>query len=112
MFETKDDRDLIFNIGPYFMGSRGMYLYKSTPNFIPENGIPSTITMWVRILFLPLHCSNDETLKNIGNKMGRYIDRVESWDGLQSYACLYVEVDLEKGLPKAIQLTLDNWTYI
>jgi hypothetical protein len=23
-----------------------------------------------------------------------------------------VEVDLEKGLPKAIQLTLDNWTYI
>jgi hypothetical protein len=23
-----------------------------------------------------------------------------------------VEVDLEKGLPEAIQLTLDNWSYI
>jgi hypothetical protein len=51
-------------------------------------------------------------LKNIGNTLGRFIDRVEPRDGLQSCARLCVEVDLEKGFPEAIQLTLDNWSYI
>jgi hypothetical protein len=31
---------------------------------------------------------------------------------LQAFACIYVEVDLEKGLSEAIQLTLDDWTYV
>jgi hypothetical protein len=111
LFENKADRDLIFRSGPYFMGTRGMYLNKWTPDFSPENDIPSAVPVWVRLPFLPLHCWNDETIKNIGNALGRFIDRAEPREGLQSCARLCVEVDLEKGLPEAIQLILDGWTY-
>jgi len=94
------------------MGTRGMYLNKWTPDFIPENDIHSVVPVWVKLPFLPLHCWNNETIKNIGNTLGRFIDRAEPRDTIQSYACLCIEVDLEKGLPKAIQLTLDGWSYI
>jgi hypothetical protein len=80
LFENKADRDLIFRNGPYFMGSRGMYLNKWTPDFSPENDIPSAVPVWVRFPFLPLHCWNDKTIKNIGNALGRFIDRVEPCD--------------------------------
>jgi hypothetical protein len=88
LFEKKEDRDLIFQSGPYFMGARGMYLNKWTPDFSPENDIPSAVLVWVRLPFLPLHCWNDETLKNIGNSLGKYIDRVEPREGIQACARL------------------------
>jgi hypothetical protein len=100
--------DLIFCSGPYFMGARGMYLNKWTPDVSPENDIPSGILVWVMIPFLPLHYWNDETLKNIGNSLGKYIDCVEPREWIQSCTIICVELDLEKGLPEAIQLTLDN----
>jgi len=43
LFEKKEDRDLIFRSGPYFMGSRGMYLNKWTPYFILENDTPLVV---------------------------------------------------------------------
>jgi hypothetical protein len=94
------------------MGSRGMYLNSWTPDFSPENDIPNAVHVWVRLPFLPLHCWNDETILSIGNTLGKYIDRVEPKDGLQACAWICVEVDLEKGLPEAINLTLDKWTYL
>jgi hypothetical protein len=85
---------LIICIGLYFMGERGMYLKKWTLDFSPKNDIPSTVPVWVRFPFLPLHCANDETLKNIGNLLGKFIDRVEPREGIQDCARLFVEVDL------------------
>jgi len=42
-FESKEDKDLIFRNGPYFMDSRGLYLNKWTPNFDPELDVPSAV---------------------------------------------------------------------
>jgi hypothetical protein len=39
LFEVKEDKDLIFRSGPYFMDSRGMYLNRRMLDFIPENDI-------------------------------------------------------------------------
>ena len=33
-------------------------------------------------------------------------------EGLFACAHIYVEVDLEKGLPEAIKFCIDNWTHI
>jgi hypothetical protein len=112
LFENKVDRDLIFRSGPYFMGSRGMYLNSWTPDFNPENDIPNAVPVWVRLPFLPLHCWNNETIKSIGNTLGKFIDQEEPKEGLQASACICVEVDMEKCLPEAINLTLDNWNYL
>jgi len=99
LFENKANKDLVFRNGPYFMGTKGMYLNQWTLDFSQENDIPCVVPVWVRLPFLPLHCWNDETIKNIGNALGRSIDRVEQHNILQSFARLCVEVDLEKGLP-------------
>jgi hypothetical protein len=76
------------------MGARGMYLNKWTPDFSPENDIPSAVHVWVRLSFLPLHCWNDETLRNIANSLRKYIDHAEPREGLQACARLCVEVDM------------------
>jgi hypothetical protein len=33
LFETKEDKDLIFRNGPYFFGSRGMFLNRWTLDY-------------------------------------------------------------------------------
>jgi hypothetical protein len=112
LFEDKMDRDLIFRSGPYFMGAHGMYLNRWTLDFNLENDIPSVVPVWVFLPFLPLHCWNDGTLRAIGNSLGKYIDHGEPKDSLQACACICVEVDMEKGLPEAINLSLDGWSYL
>jgi hypothetical protein len=52
LFEFEDDRDLNFRSGPYFYGTRGMFLNRWTPNFDPEVDIPSVVLLGVH---LPLH---------------------------------------------------------
>ena len=77
VFESAEDRDLIFRNGPYFMGPQGLYLNKWTPNFNPSQDVPFAVPVWVRLPFLPLHCWNTESLVKIGNKLDKYIDQAE-----------------------------------
>jgi len=111
-FETKEDKDLIFRNGPYFMDSRGLYLNKWTSDFDPELDIPSAVPVWVRLPHLPLHCWGDDSVKAIGNAVGKYIDRSEPKENMQACAQICVEVDLGRGLPEAIKLKVDDWSHI
>jgi hypothetical protein len=77
LFEIKEDKDLIFRSGPYFLGARDMYLNKWTPDFSLENGVPTVVLVWVELPHIPLHCWSDDALRSIGNSIGRYIDKVE-----------------------------------
>jgi hypothetical protein len=111
-FELKSDRDLIFRNDPYFFGPRGLYLNKWMPYFDLENDIPSAVPVWIRLPHFPFHYWGDEVLKSIGDTLGIYIDREEPRSVLYSCARICVEVDLEKGLPEAIKLKLDDWIHI
>jgi hypothetical protein len=62
----------------------------------------------VKLPFLPLHFWNDDTLKAIGNSLGRYIDQAEPKYEIQDYERICVEVDMEKGLLVTISLNLDD----
>ena len=62
---------------------------------------PSALALW-----------GDESVKAIGNAVGKYIDRSEPKDNMQACARICVEVDLGKGLPEAIKLKVDEWSYI
>ena len=109
-FESKDDKELIFRNGPYFMGPQGLYLNRWTPNFDPEADIPKAVPVWVKLPNLPMHCWNPKSLQAIGNALGNYIDMASPKD---QYACarICVEVDLEAGLPEAIKLTVGSWSH-
>lgn len=111
-FESNEDKDLIFRNGPYFMDSRGLYLNKWIPNFDTKLDIPSVVPVWVRLPHLPLHCWGDESVRAIGNVVGKYIDRNEPKDNMQACARICVEVDLGRGLPEAIKLKVDDWSHV
>ena len=73
-FITKEDQDLVFRSGPYFMGSQGMYLNRWTPDFDPTVDVPKEVPLWVRLPNLPVHCWNFHSLQKIGNGLGIFID--------------------------------------
>jgi hypothetical protein len=111
VFDNTEDRGLIFRNGPFFMGPQGLYLNKWTPDFDPTQDVPSAVPVWVRLPHLPLHCWNQKSLQIIGNALGKYIDQAARKD---QYSCarICVEVDLEEGLPEAINLTVAGWTHV
>jgi len=70
-FENTLDRDLVFKTGPYFMGAQGLYLDHLTPSFNPECDVSSSVLVWLKFPYLPLHCWNDVTFRLIGNSLGK-----------------------------------------
>jgi len=52
------------------------------------------------------HCWGDESVKAIGNAVGKYIDRFEPRENMHACARICVEVDLGKGLGK---LSRSRW---
>jgi len=81
---------------------------KWNPDFNPKNDIPSIFLVWVKLQHLHLHCWNDDALRFIGNSIGRYIDKAEPKENLFSCATICVKVDLKKGIPKSMIISLDN----
>jgi hypothetical protein len=110
-FTRKVDRDLVFRSGPYFMGSRGLFLAPWTLDFNPGAEITAA-PVWVRLPHLPLHLWGISSLEDIGNKLGRFLDRAEPKGDQFTCARICVEVNLEKGLPDAIKLSLGEWCHI
>ena len=94
------------------MGPRGMYLNKWDLSFDPEKDIPKAVSIWMKLPHLPLHCWNDEDFRAIGNTLGKYIDKSEPKAPMFSCTRICVEVDLEKGIPEAINLSIDGWNHM
>jgi hypothetical protein len=97
-FSSKVDCDLVFRSGPYFMGSRGLFLAPWTLGFNPESEI-TIAPIWVRLPHLPLHLWGPRSLEDIGNKLGHFLDSAEPKGDHFTCARICVEVNLEKGLP-------------
>ena len=109
-FISKEDQDLIFRSGPYFMGSQGLYLNRWSPDFDPSVDVPKEVPVWVRLPNLPIHCWNIQALEKIGNALGRFIDKAKP-KGQYSCARICVEVDLKAGLPEAVKLSVGSWNH-
>eukprot|EP00253_Pinus_taeda_P011388 PITA_11388 len=110
-FSSKEDKDLIFQNGSYFMGPQGLYLNRWMPDFDPAVDVPSAVPVWVKLPNLPVHYWNWDSLKHIGNTLGKFIDRANIKD---QYDCAHicVEVELEVGLSKAIKIKVGNWIHL
>ena len=94
------------------MGLRGMYLNKWDLSFDPEKDIPKAMLVWVKLPHLPLHCWNDEDFRAIVNTLWKYIDKLEPKAPMFSCVRNCVKVNLEKGLPEAINLSIDGWNHM
>lgn len=79
-FTAKEDKDLIFWNGPYFMGPQGLYLNKWMLDFDLTMDVPTTVLVWVRLPNLLVHYWNWDSLKHIGNTLGKFIDNANNKD--------------------------------
>lgn len=101
---------------PWFMGSTGLFMTPWFPEFDPNTMVLSRMSVWVCLHNLPLHFWSPQVLFGIGNTIGRFIkmDTKRTKEGIYTFACMCVEVDLSKALPDQIHLKYKQrcWTQI
>eukprot|EP00253_Pinus_taeda_P022907 PITA_22907 len=61
-----EERDRIFEGGPCFFATVGLYMQPWTMNFLPERETFTSILIWIRLYSLPLDYWMPESLKAIG----------------------------------------------
>ena len=86
----------------------GLYLNKWILDFDPKIDVPNVVPVWVHLPRLPLHYLGDDSVRVVGNVVGKFINRSKPKDNMQACARICVEVDLGKGLPEVIKLKVEN----
>ncbi len=113
VFTNIEDKDRIFEGGPYFYATAGLYMRPWIMNFVLEKDTFTSIPVWVRLYFLPLHYWKNESLAAIGNKLGHYVKAFEATrrGKYTSFARICVEMDLSGALPEDITLEVfdEEW---
>ena len=100
-FTTREDRDYAFQEGPWMIEDHYLLVQRWRPNFNPwKADLQRRIAAWIRIPDLPMELYNVESLRRIGNMVGKTlkIDRSTSIYDKGGFARISVEIDLHKPL--------------
>jgi hypothetical protein len=73
-----EDRNRIFDGGPYFYNSAGLFLIFWTETFSPEKEDFAHAPVWIRLYSLPQEFWLEEVLAGIGNTIGIYVKSSEA----------------------------------
>jgi len=116
VFTNIEDKDRVFEGGPYFYVAVVLYMRPWMMNFGPEQGTFTSVTVWVRLYSLPLDYWQTESLAAIGNKLGRFVKASEATrrGKYTSFARICVEMDLSRALPDEVFLEVfdEEWVKI
>jgi len=108
-----EDKDRIFDNGPYFYNSAGLFLRFWTDRFNPDLEDFSWAPVWIRLYSLPQEFWLEEILMGIGNTVGQYVKASEATKirKYTSYARICIYMDISKPLPGSITLEYqdDDW---
>jgi hypothetical protein len=109
-----EDRNHIFDGGPYFYNSVGLFLRFWTEKFSPEKEDFAHAPVWIRLYSLPQEFWLEEVLAGIGNTIGIYVKSSEATKQRRytSYARICVYLNIAKPLPGSIILEYhdEDWT--
>jgi hypothetical protein len=109
-----EDKDRIFDNGPYFYNSAGLFLRFWTDRFSPEQEDFSRAPVWIRLYSLPQEFWLEEILMGLGNTVGQYVKTSEATKirKYTSYARICVYMDISKPLPGSITLEYqdEDWS--
>lgn len=95
------------------LGKSWAIYYPLIPKFYSSTMEVTKLHVWVLMPSLSLPFWHHQTLKDIGNALGKFIKiDSERITQLFTYACICVEINLSKGLPYRIQLNNSHfrWT--
>jgi hypothetical protein len=101
-----EDKDRIFENGPYFFNSAGLFLRFWTERFSPEKEDFSMAPVWIRLYSLPQEFWLEEVLMGIGNTIGQYFKSSEATKQRKytSYARICVYMNIAQALPGTVIL--------
>jgi hypothetical protein len=101
-----EDKDRIFENGPYFFNSAGLFLRFWTERFSPDKEDFTMAPVWIRLYSLPQEFWLEEILMGIGNTLGQYVRASEATRQRKytSYARICVYMNISKALPGSVTL--------
>ncbi|KAI9124747.1 hypothetical protein K1719_004074 [Acacia pycnantha] len=100
-FSSTEDRDFALQEGPWMIVDHYLLVQRWRPNFNPwKADNQKRVAVWVRIPALPHELNNVESIRRIGNMIGRTlkIDRATVFSEKCGFTRVCVEVDLQKPL--------------
>ena len=101
-----EDKDRIFENGPYFFNSAGLFLRYWTERFSPDKEDFTMAPVWIRLYSLPQEFWLEEILMGIGNTIGQYVKASEATKQRKytSYARICVYMNIAKAIPGTVVL--------
>jgi len=114
IFYCLEDKTRVFEGGPYFFNSSGLFLRDWKPRFNPDTEDLSHVPVWIRLYGLPTEYWKEETLKDIGNSIGTFIKVAEDtkYRRFTSYARICVQMQLKKTLAETVSLFHDDFEWL
>lgn len=109
IFNCLEDRNRVFDGGPYFFNSAGLFLREWVARFNPDKEDLSYAPVWIRLYSLPWEYWEEESLKSIGSVLGDFVKVAEEtktvrYTSYASYARICVYMDLKQPLPDTVRL--------
>lgn len=106
IFSNLEDKERIFEEGPYFMNNAGLFMrqWVECYNLDKERMLPAPV--WIRLFGLPTKFWDPEILKGIGNAIGSFVKVAESTKrGIYTtYARICAYMNIIEPLPDTIEL--------
>ncbi|KAI9127318.1 hypothetical protein K1719_001877 [Acacia pycnantha] len=100
-FSNKEDKEYAFQEGPWMIEDHYLIVQRWRPNFNPwKADLKCNIAAWIRLPDVPFEFYNVESLRRIGNMVGKMIkvDRSTSIYDKGGFARICVEIDLKQPL--------------
>ena len=113
-FSCMSDRNRVFEGGPYFYNSVGLFVKPWHPGFNSAEDLPSRVPVWIRLPRLPLEFWREDILRQIAAVLGKptAIAHQSLDKKVISYARICVEIDLNNPLPDSLEICLGFSSWI
>lgn len=113
VFTSLEDKDRVFEGGPYFLAAAGLYMRPWKPNFVPERESFTQVPVWIRLFSLPIDYWGLTALKKIGDKLGTFVKASEATiqKRYTTYARICVEMDVSGALHEGLWLEYRDEEY-
>lgn len=110
-FETKSDYHRVNTRGPWIIQDHYLTVRKWHSNFKADMATAIKTAVWVRVPLLPTEFYKEDNIKEIAEKLGKYLKLdTKTYDSKRgSYARICVEMDLSQPLPPSIAVERYNY---
>ncbi|KAK2993143.1 hypothetical protein RJ640_015330 [Escallonia rubra] len=105
-FDDKTVQERIIEQGPWTFDNRPLIVKPWLPNVSLEKEGVSSIPLWIRLPYLPLHLWSTELLSRIASSVGKplFTDKMTATKERLTYARLCVEVSIEDTMPEKVPI--------